>query len=133
MKKKIAIPRIFKPKGTLLAPALLSLILPLLNNAQTLEDLYDFGRPPANPHGALVEVSPGEFYGTTEKGGVGDLGTVFKVSSSGKLITLASFNGGTGSNPIGGLARGSDGNFYGTTSHGGTKNLGTVFQMSPSW
>ena len=74
----------------------------------------------------------GSYYGTTQGGGLSGLGIVFKMTPSGALTRLISFNGTNGANPINGLVLGSDGNFYGTTSAGGDNNSGTVFKMTPS-
>jgi uncharacterized repeat protein (TIGR03803 family) len=84
----------------------------------------------------LVQGSDGNFYGTAEYGGNLSLnggygfGTVFRMTPSGALTTLASFNGINGSFPCAGLVQGSDGNFYGTTAGGGAGGGGTVFKMT---
>jgi hypothetical protein len=57
-------------------------------------------------------------------------GTVFKMTSSGKLTTLHSFNGTDGSNAYA-LSKASDGNFYRTTSTGEVKVDGTTFKITP--
>ena len=74
----------------------------------------------------------GNFYGTTLQGGSKNEGTVFKITPSGAITTLANFTGANGTNPEAGLTAGSDGNFYGTTYSGGTSNEGAVFQMTPT-
>jgi len=84
------------------------------------------------PYGGLVEGSDGNFYGTTSSNGPGGRGTVFRISPSGTLTTLASFNYFNGDSPQAALIVGSDGNFYGTTASGGNFNGGTVFRMTPS-
>jgi uncharacterized repeat protein (TIGR03803 family) len=86
----------------------------------------------ANPHAGLVQGSDGNFYGTTGSGGTNNLGTVFKITSTGALSSLYSFTGGKdGGSPYAGLAQGSDGSFYGTTETGGTNgNNGTVFKIT---
>ena len=82
------------------------------------------------PYGALVQASDGNFYGTTQSGGVAfscllnqpGCGTVFKISRTGTLSTLHSFQGGTdGAYPQAGLVQASDGLLYGTVtgSYGG--------------
>src|SRR5581483_11674559 len=71
---------------------------------------------PWQPATRLVEGADGNFYGTTVKGGTNDLGSVFKVTPSGALTVLASFNGANGLRPRGGLVLAQDGSFYGTTS-----------------
>ena len=85
----------------------------------------------------VVEGTDGNFYGTTFLGGSTDLGTVFKITPSGKLTTLYTFcsQGGScpdGSSPGAGLIQASDGNFYGTTEQGGANNFGTIFKITPS-
>jgi uncharacterized repeat protein (TIGR03803 family) len=86
----------------------------------------------------LVEGRDRNFYGTTALGGASStcapgcgIGTVFKISPSGTLTTLHSFNSTDGAEPEGRLVQGTDGNFYGTTYHGGTYKNGTIFQITP--
>ena len=86
----------------------------------------------ANPYAALVQGSDGDFYGTTSSGGTnGGYGTVFKVTSTGILTPLHSFNGADGQYPYAGLVQDTDGNFYGTTyGGGGIGDYGTVFVVT---
>ncbi len=78
------------------------------------------------PAARLLEVSEGEFYGTTQYGGVGN-GTIFKITSSGDLTRVyAGTNG-----PPSALAQGLDGCFYGTTTYGGSNFAGSIFKMTP--
>ncbi|MGA2369802.1 MAG: choice-of-anchor tandem repeat GloVer-containing protein, partial [Candidatus Korobacteraceae bacterium] len=88
----------------------------------------------ANPQAGLVQGSDGNLYGETLYGGPNGYGSVFKITTSGTLTTLFSFNAADGSEPTGGLVQGRDGNFYGTTSQGGAAGgaAGTVFKMTPS-
>jgi len=86
----------------------------------------------SNPLAALVEATDGDLYGTTSGGGTSDLGTVFKITRSGTLTTLHSFDRTDGSAPGAVLAQGTDGNFYGTTNSGGARGYGTIFEMAPS-
>jgi uncharacterized repeat protein (TIGR03803 family) len=79
----------------------------------------------------LLQWTDGNFYGTTDVGGAGASGTVFKMTPSGTLTTLHSFDGGDGSIVQAGLIAGSDGNFYGATGNGGASNKGTIFVLSP--
>jgi uncharacterized repeat protein (TIGR03803 family) len=65
-------------------------------------------------------------------GGSNDLGTVFKITPSGTLTTLHTFDGTDGSQPLAGLVQGTDGNFYGTTYLGGSKGDGEIFKITPS-
>jgi uncharacterized repeat protein (TIGR03803 family) len=84
----------------------------------------------------LVQGSDGDFYGTTAGGGASGSpmggGTVFKITPTGVLTTLVSFNGANGNSPQAPLVQGSDSNFYGTTEYGGAGGCGTVFQISPA-
>jgi uncharacterized repeat protein (TIGR03803 family) len=85
------------------------------------------------PQAGLVQATDGNFYGTTAYGGTnGNYGTVFKITPSGTLTTLYSFNGTDGAAPFAGLVQASDGNFYGTTDFGGANGDGTVFKITPS-
>jgi uncharacterized repeat protein (TIGR03803 family) len=93
----------------------------------------------ANPYGALIRDTAGNFYGTTSLGGSagcggsGGCGTVYKVNPNGSEKVLHSFTGGTdGMNPYGSLSRDTSGNLYGTTYGGGAGCLngcGTVFKI----
>jgi uncharacterized repeat protein (TIGR03803 family) len=86
-----------------------------------------------NPVGPLIEGTDGNLYGTTQRGGKSDYGTVFKITPSGTLTTLYSFcaqtNCADGSEPSGGLLQAANGNFYGTTLIGGTY-YGTIFEIT---
>ena len=105
----------------------------------------------SQPVGTLVEGSDGEFYGTTSTGGVsydtpcdGGCGTVFKITSLGKLTTLYRFctqSGCTdGTLPTGSLVQATNDNFYGTTLVGGGSyncdsygpGCGSVFEITPT-
>ena len=84
------------------------------------------------PTGALVQATDGYFYGTTQSGGSGGYGTVFRITAAGALATLYSFAGAAdGAYPIAGLVQGTDGNLYGTTSANGAYGGGTIFQITP--
>src|ERR1017187_7232548 len=98
----------------------------------TLTALHRFnGTDGAEPTGGLVQAANGDFYGTTDLGGAnGSNGTVFKITPSGTLTTLYSFNGTDGGNPYAGLVQDTNGDFYGTTAYGGSNNDGTVFRLS---
>jgi uncharacterized repeat protein (TIGR03803 family) len=108
----------------------------------TLTTLYSFcsqtgcadGKYPA---AALVQATDGDFYGTTNQGGANrgkPYGTVFKVTASGALTTLHSFDSTDGASPSAPLIQATDGNFYGTTYFGGANpnGYGTVFKITPS-
>ena len=80
-----------------------------------------------------MQGSDGNFYGTTFDGGANcnaGCGTVFKITPSGTLTTLHSFDSADGL-PCAGLIQATDGNFYGTTAAGGANDNGTVFKITP--
>ena len=108
-----------------------------ITSSGTLTTLYQFSGGATNgrnPEAGLVQGSDGNFYGTSNGGGIKDSGTVFRVSSSGTLTTLYQFGvvSTDGTLPYEWLVQGGDGDFYGTTYLGGTNNLGTVFRISPA-
>jgi len=88
----------------------------------------------AEPYAGLIQATDGNFYGTTQGGGMNEAGTVFKITPSGTLTTLYSFCHKThckdGATPGSRLLQATDGNFYGTTLNGGTQKSGTVFKIS---
>ena len=93
----------------------------------------------ADPHAGLVQGTNGNLYGITIAGGAHRFGTVFEITTSGKLTTLHSFcsqtdcpDGDPTALSLAGLVQATDGNLYGTTRNGGTNNFGTVFKVSPS-
>lgn len=109
----------------------------LVRAAATYEVVSEFERPGTSPMGKMVYVpSTGFYYGTTNTGGLYDLGTIFKMDQYGVKTTLLSFTGANGSvkgaNPEGGMILASDGNLYGTTSAGGGGGFGTIFKCTPA-
>jgi len=91
-------------------------------------DGKDGDDPPAPP----IQATDGNFYGTTYYGGAhGENGTVFRITPSGMLTSLYSFDSTHGANPLGGLVQGANGNFYGTTQGGGRDGIGTIFGITP--
>ncbi len=91
--------------------------------------------PGASPQGAMVQATDGNFYGTTNSGGVRNLGTVFRMTPAGMMTSLASFGGNNigelrGQNPIAGLVAGPGGAMYGVTNTGGIYNQGTLFRVT---
>jgi uncharacterized repeat protein (TIGR03803 family) len=94
--------------------------------------LYSFTGFPdgAKPRAGLVLDAAGNLYGTTYHGGASDLGTVFRLDTTGAETVLHSFSGRDGQNPYAGLVRDAAGNFYGTTQNGGGDfAAGTVFKL----
>ena len=104
--------------------------------------IYNFGAigsgDGVNTTGTLTIDSAGNLYGTTQSGGSGGGGTVFKLTNTGSGWTetiLYNF-------PVnslvdgwflqGGVVLDSAGNIYGGTLFGGPNNGGTVYELSPS-
>lgn len=105
-----------------------------IDAAGSLTTLHSFSGPTGDgalPFAGLVQGSDGNFYGTTASGGVLFQGTVFRMTPSGAVTVLHSFNffSGEGAVPYAGLVQGSDSNFYGTTLLGGAHFKGTVFKI----
>jgi uncharacterized repeat protein (TIGR03803 family) len=123
--------------------------------------LHSFPTVPSDgrmPRSALVEGPDGLLYGTTQNGGSGDYGTVFRLNKDGSgYRVLHSFTGGSGEKldpqgPIRGvlngipdrwfyeggngatpqqLVRGRDGKLYGTAHDRGKNGSGTLFEIGP--
>jgi uncharacterized repeat protein (TIGR03803 family) len=79
--------------------------------------LHSFdGTDGSYPQAVLVQGTNGNLYGTTFEGGAnGNHGTVFRITTGGKLTTLHSFDLTDGESPNGGLVQGTNGTFYGET------------------
>jgi uncharacterized repeat protein (TIGR03803 family) len=103
------------------------------NGKETVLHIFGHGKDGLEPASGLVRDAAGNLYGTTEGGGVNNVGTVFKINKTGKYTAVYSFRGGRDGNaPVGGLIRDSAGNLYGTTFYGGggcTFGCGTVFKL----
>jgi len=125
-----------------LFPILVVCLAQLATQAQTFTTVATFsGSNGSQPLGTLVQGKDGNFYGTTQQGG--DLacgapygcGAVIKMTPSGTLTVLHSFESTDGLHPEAGLVQGSDGNFYGTTIAGGPNSCpavcGTIFKITP--
>ena len=103
--------------------------------AQTYSVVVEFfGQLPALPAvgPAAAQGRDGSYYGTSVEGGTSGLGTIFKITASGTLTTLYSFDGSVGQYPYGGLTLGTDGNFYGTTNRGGSAGFGSIYKVTPA-
>lgn len=85
------------------------------------------------PYAGLLQASDGNFYGVTISGGVYTYdGTVFRITPSGALTTLHSFDGSDGLSPIASLIQATDGDLYGAAEGGGDQNAGTIFKITLS-
>jgi uncharacterized repeat protein (TIGR03803 family) len=109
----------------------------------TLTTLHSFTGPDGiDPYAGVVQGSDGNFYGTTYYGGAstacsGGCGTVFKMTPSGTVTTLHSFDYKDGAYPpVAALLQVADGSFYGTTLNGGTGGCtnacGTIYRITPT-
>jgi len=103
-----------------------------------LTTLYSFCNQDACGHGSYPQSialgSDGNFYGMAFGGGGSgcDCGTIFKISPSGTLTLLHSFQNTDGAFPFSGLIEAGNGIFYGTAFSGGAHGAGTVFKMTPA-
>ncbi len=98
--------------------------------------LYAFGSDAVSagehPTDELVSDSAGNLYGTTQEGGSGGMGTVFKIDAKTHALTvLHVFTGASdGAIPSGGLVIDPRDNLFGTTLVGGARDCGTVYRVS---
>ena len=94
------------------------------------------------PGPGLTKGTDGNFYGTTQSGTNGSLGSFFKITPAGALTVVWAFHGTTGAEgPFSQVIQASDGNFYGTSGLGGTVDIcdngqgagcGTIFKITPA-
>ena len=132
--------------GFLLLLSVLALDAP----SQTFTMLHEFtgGADGGNSTAGLVRDGAGNFYGTTQYGGVGgncafqECGVVFRMVQNGSnwvLTPIHNFAGppNDGATPLARVIFGPDGALYGTTANGGastsacTAGCGTVFKLQP--
>jgi uncharacterized repeat protein (TIGR03803 family) len=100
----------------------------------TFSNLYSFtgGADGGNPNGLMQETN-GNFYGTTQSGGIDSSGTVYQMTPAGILTTLFLFDdlAADGFNPAGALTQGEDGELYCMTENGGAREgYGTIFKIT---
>jgi uncharacterized repeat protein (TIGR03803 family) len=97
--------------------------------------VYTFtgGNDGGNPVAPPIEASNGMFYGTTQYGGIDNLGTVYQITESGALTTMFPFDGNNGDHPTGALVQATNGVLYGTTdgsSCGDNCSEATIFGIT---
>ncbi len=102
-----------------------------LTPLHTFEDTATDGMQPKD---SLTLGTDGNFYGTTQLGGLTGSGTLFEITPSGTLTTLYSLYCepgvcSDGTTPYGSLIQGTDGSFYGTTTQGAAGH-GTFFNLA---
>jgi uncharacterized repeat protein (TIGR03803 family) len=84
---------------------------------------------------ALTLGADGRFYGVTNGAGTDSKGSVFAMTTAGKVTTLHSFTGAVtdGEYPVGQLVQASDGNFYGVTAQTPTNPYaGEIYKVTPT-
>jgi uncharacterized repeat protein (TIGR03803 family) len=94
--------------------------------------LYRFSGAPtdgAGPLAGLVEGTDGNLYGGTYRGGTGDLGTLFQITTGGQYKLLYSFIDTVGSGMAAALAQHTNGKFYGNASYGGQSGAGSIYSL----
>jgi uncharacterized repeat protein (TIGR03803 family) len=111
-----------------------------MNAAGKLRTLHSFCTGSCTDGGViyagLIQGKDGNFYGTAAIGGAKGYGTVFKMSATGKVVALHSFDNLDGFTPAAELLQASDGSLYGGTEEGGNLNCaspagcGTLYRLS---
>jgi uncharacterized repeat protein (TIGR03803 family) len=98
----------------------------------TVSILYSFlgGAVGSNPNASLMQGKDGNLYGSTTNAGINGAGTIFKITTKGKLTLLHTFDSTDGTQPDSALVQGTDGNFYGTALQGGANNDGVVYKIT---
>lgn len=97
--------------------------------------LHDFAGAPNDGAGSGAEVSLdslGNVYGTTDYGGSGGWGTIFKLAPDGTETILHSFDGAAGGSTPDGAVHiiRSSGDLYGTTISGGSSGNGIIYKLA---
>ena len=103
-----------------------------------LTTLHDFCALSKCTDGSIPTVvllaTDGNIYGATREGGATNIGSLFKLSTTGQFETIYSFCTqpacADGGGPFS-LMQATDGNFYGTTQQAGGPNSGTIFEITP--
>jgi uncharacterized repeat protein (TIGR03803 family) len=86
----------------------------------------DGAYPSAAP---LTLGTDGNFYGTTDQGGLSNTGTIYRITPRGSVKILHAIANAIG--PLSGVIQGLDGNFYGQTFLGGPSNFGLIYKVTP--
>ncbi len=109
-------------------------IFAIMTDGTGFDILHSFAGDPVDgacPRGRLL-LDGTILYGTTEYGGSGGDGTVFKLDLEPAVPTLSvlhSFASADGVNPTGGVILDGAGFLHGTTSYGGTGDHGTIYTI----
>jgi uncharacterized repeat protein (TIGR03803 family) len=98
---------------------------------QTVLHSFTGGADGEAPIGPVIRDATGNLYGATTKGGGANVGTIFKIDTTGAETVLYAFRGGKdGRYPESPVILDSAGNLYGTTNLGGEALAGVVFKLS---
>jgi len=85
----------------------------------------------AYPYGQLIIDESGNLYGTTNAGGQGGGGVVFKLAPAGGGFTYSVlYSLSLGCQPYGGVAMDTAGNLFGVCEGGGAGNVGWIFELT---
>jgi len=112
-------------------------IYALSTNAGNYSVIHDFnisGGDGMNPQSGLVVGRDGALYGTTQFGGLGDSGAVFKLNVNGSGYEILNSFGlypSDGLAPQAALIQGLDGMLYGSAYSGGPGRSGVLFKLNP--
>ena len=105
--------------------------------AETVPYTFSGGADGAAPSAGLIFDSKGNLYGVTDEGGSGNncgidvgCGTLYRLSASGRLTLLHSFDLNDGAYPLGEVLR-TKRALFGTTKYGGKHSGGTVWKYAP--
>jgi uncharacterized repeat protein (TIGR03803 family) len=111
-----------------------------LTSAGKYSTIYAFdGTHGYNPQAPLIQGTDGNLYGTTALGGKtvancygtnSTCGTVFKITTAGRIALIYQFDQTHGAGPFSPVIQGTDGNFYGTTTAGGSSGFGVAFRLT---
>ena len=99
------------------------------SGAFTLLHSFSGGGDGGRPRASLLLARDGALYGSTERGGSSDRGTIFRVLPSGEFESVHSFTGADGAGPFTALVQGVDGWLYGTAPEGGHGGGGVVYRV----
>jgi uncharacterized repeat protein (TIGR03803 family) len=96
----------------------------VLSTVYTFPDTYDF------PFAPLLQTADGYLYATSGNGGSSNCGQIIKLTMSGVVKAIHSFDCNAGGvTPVGAPIQARDGNLYGTTLHGGTYDAGIIYKL----
>ena len=96
--------------------------------AQPVHNQCPYGR---TPYAGFIQGTDGILYSAAYAGGAHNYGTVYKMTTQGRLTVEHSFDSTDGGLPGGGgVVQGTDGSFYGATENYGAAGYGTIFNLN---